>query len=81
MDPEPDPEPDLDPDPHQLEKWDPDPVPHQNVLDPLHWSTVHGMNLILEQHFLFNIFQQANVHLFLFNIFQQANVHLFREQS
>ena len=28
----------LDPDQHQLEKWDPDPYPHQNVLDPPHCS-------------------------------------------
>ena len=27
----------LYPDPHQHEKWDPDPDPHQNVLGPPHW--------------------------------------------
>ena len=31
-----DPDYSVHPDPHQHEKWDPD--PHQNVLDPPHWS-------------------------------------------
>ena len=34
----------MDPDPHQLEKWDldPDPDPHQNVLDPPHCFKGNG---------------------------------------
>ena len=39
----------LDPDLHQLEKWDPDPDPHQNVLDPPHWfQSKKGVEITLQ---------------------------------
>ena len=38
-----DPDPAPDSDPHQLDRWDPDPDPHQNVLDPPDWFGGHRL--------------------------------------